>query len=112
MIDAVALAFANFANFSDRASRSEFWFFQLFVVVGIIALSFVDGATGTPVSMLFSLAVVIPSISVTVRRLHDTGRSGWWYFISFIPLIGIIWLIVLLASSGDANANEYGPAPF
>lgn len=109
----------KYATFSGRARRKEYWMFVLFnvivaAVLGIIG-TILDNATGAGVitmilSGLYSLAIIIPSIAVAVRRLHDTGRSGAWWFISFVPVIGGIWFIVLmfLDSVGD---NQYGPNP-
>ncbi len=130
-VDAVKTCFRNYVTFSGRAARPEFWWFALFVYGGGLLLGLLDlalfGQTTTvstetttavasqtsfaPFSSLFGLAVVLPYISVTVRRLHDTDRSGWWYWIALIPLIGVIVLIVWLASKGTAGDNRYGPRP-
>ena len=102
----------KYAVFSGRATRSEFWLFTLInSIVGILL-----GVLGTVVGwivfveLLFFLAILIPSIAVAVRRLHDTGRSGWWYFVTFIPLIGFIILIIFLVGGSDQD-NEYGLVP-
>lgn len=106
----------NYAVFSGRARRKEYWMFVLFnVIFGGVAVV-IDNAIGSGepsgvVSGLYSLAVVIPSIAVTVRRLHDVGKSGWWILIAIVPLIGSIWLLVLLASDSEPGENQYGPNP-
>ncbi|MCB1328903.1 MAG: DUF805 domain-containing protein [Maritimibacter sp.] len=114
-------------TFSSRAERSEFWWWALFVWLAQLALGMVDyvlfgtvetgagsfaASTDTPVlSGLFGLATLLPSISVAVRRLHDTDRSGWWYWIVLIPLIGIIVLIVFWATKGTGGPNRFGQDP-
>lgn len=112
--------FKKYADFSGRASRSEFWWFTLFNALGIFAVIVLSGAIGyiigglftvfsaIPIgSIIYSLAVVVPSIAVVVRRLHDTGRSGWWYFIVFVPIVGSIVLLVMMCLE-SADENEYG----
>ena len=109
----------NYAGFSGRARRKEYWFFVLFNFIITLALFFVDvliGAfnpqTGMGVlSGLYSLAVFIPTFAVTVRRLHDTSRTGWWLLIAFIPLIGAIVLLVFMFLDSTSGTNEYGPDP-
>jgi uncharacterized membrane protein YhaH (DUF805 family) len=127
---AIKTCFSKYVTFSGRASRSEFWWFMLFVWLGAIILSFVDSflfghtvttttgssfsfstSTSTPyLSGLFWLVTILPGISVTVRRLHDTGRSGWWYWLWLIPLIGFIVLIVFFVQKSD-GPNKYGTGP-
>jgi uncharacterized membrane protein YhaH (DUF805 family) len=118
----------NFANFKGRARRKEFWMFVLFNLILSIVVMIADNIIGTTfkvgsgyyssVSMpygwlflLYSLAVLIPAIAVSVRRLHDLGKSGGWIFISLIPFIGAIWLLVLFVTEGEPNANTYGASP-
>ena len=109
----------NYVGFSGRARRQEYWFFVLFNFIITLALFFVDvliGAfnpqTGMGVlSGLYSLAVFIPTFAVTVRRLHDTSRTGWWLLILFIPLIGAIVLLVFMFLDSTSGTNEYGPDP-
>jgi uncharacterized membrane protein YhaH (DUF805 family) len=111
--------FKKYADFSGRARRKEFWMFFLFYFIFALVLSIIDGLLGWGFAdgtfgilyMLFVLAALLPYLAVTVRRLHDTGRSGWWYFIMLIPLVGPIWLIVLLATDGEPGENQYGPNP-
>ena len=103
----------NYANFDGRARRKEYWMFVLFNILFAFAAVIVDYVVGTfPLFYaVYILGVIIPGIAVTVRRLHDTGKSGWWYFIVLIPIIGGIWLLVLLCTDGTADANSYGPSP-
>jgi uncharacterized membrane protein YhaH (DUF805 family) len=104
-------AIKQYATFSGRASRKEYWMFYLFYIIFYIILAVIDRALGTVLfSTIFFLALLIPNISIATRRLHDTGRSGWWQLILFIPLIGLIVLIVFLVQdSGDEN--QYGVSP-
>jgi len=112
-------ALKKYAVFSGRSRRSEYWYFILFYFIIYIALAFVDRVTGTfdpksgigLLTAIFALALLIPSLSVSVRRLHDTDRSGWWLLIGFIPLIGAIVLIVFLAQDSGAGTNRFGPNP-
>ena len=113
--EAISSGFRNYVGFSGRASRSEFWYWVLFSVLVSIALSIIDlallsGKT-TVLSSIWSLATLLPSLAVGVRRLHDTDRSGWWWLIGFIPLIGIIVLIVFWCSEGTRGPNRFGPDP-
>jgi uncharacterized membrane protein YhaH (DUF805 family) len=103
----------NYAGFSGRARRTEYWMFFLFNVIITIVLN-VIGAAIQQVSILgaiYGLAVLIPGLAVGVRRLHDTGRSGWWLLIGLVPLIGAIVLIVFMATDGEPGDNAYGPNP-
>lgn len=97
--DAIQSCFRQYIGFAGRAARSEFWYFQLFAVLVGVGASIVDrtGALGG----LISLALLLLSLAVSVRRLHDTDRSGWWLLIALIPLVGIIILIIWWATRGD-----------
>ena len=112
----VKAVFSKFATFTGRARRPEFWWFSLFSFVSNIAISFVEfvalGYWGeySFISTLYSFALLIPSLAVGARRLHDIGKSGWWQLIALIPLIGWIILIIWFAKKGDEGANAYGPA--
>lgn len=108
--EAISSCFRQYVGFNGRAPRSEFWYFQLFAVLLGIGAPILDPTGG--VGALISLALLLPSLAVAARRLHDTNRSGWWILIALIPLIGIIVLIVWWASRGDPHANRYGPPPF
>jgi uncharacterized membrane protein YhaH (DUF805 family) len=109
----------KYAVFSGRARRQEYWMFVLInilISVGLMlidmAMGFYSEATGiSPLNNLYSLFVLIPSIAVTVRRLHDIGKSGWMLLIILIPLIGAIWLIVLTVTDSQDGENKYGPNP-
>jgi uncharacterized membrane protein YhaH (DUF805 family) len=102
----------NYVGFQGRARRKEYWMFVLFSVIVSILLSIVDAiaSLNSVLSGLYSLAVLLPSLAVGVRRLHDTGRSGWWLLISLIPLIGTIILLVFLCQDSQED-NVYGPNP-
>lgn len=103
----------NYCNFESRASRSEYWWFALFSILlsAAISIIFGYGSLGEAISGLATLALLLPSIGLTVRRLHDMGKSGWWIFISFIPLVGAIILIVWLCQPSIPIDNEFGPVP-
>jgi uncharacterized membrane protein YhaH (DUF805 family) len=97
-------------NFSDRAGRREYWMFVLFYLVISIVLSVIDSITGVPVlGFLFSLALLVPGIAVTIRRLHDTDRSGWWILVALVPFVGFIVLLVLMVLPGSPESNQFGP---
>jgi len=103
----------NYATFTGRARRKEFWMFvlcNLIIAVGINILAIMAPAFSL-LALLYSLAVLIPGLAVSVRRLHDIGKSGVWVLISFVPLIGGIWLIILLAQEGVQAENKWGPDP-
>lgn len=112
-------ALKKYAVFAGRARRREYWFFVLFSILISIVLAVIDHMTGTLsptadlglLSGIYALAVLVPSIAVSVRRLHDTGRSGWWLLISLVPLVGGIVLIVFLVLDSQAGENKYGPNP-
>jgi len=109
----------NYAVFSGRARRKEYWMFVLFNMIFAIVAIILDNILGTAIEgigyglfyILYCLAVLIPSFAVFVRRLHDTGKSGWFFFIGLIPIIGTIWLLVLMCIDGNAGENEYGADP-
>lgn len=103
----------KYAVFSGRARRKEYWMFILFNMIIAVALGIIEGLVGSPgvVGTLYSLAVLIPSIAVLVRRLHDTDRSGWWVLIGFIPVIGVIVLLVFTIQDSKPGQNQYGDNP-
>ncbi|NDI98684.1 DUF805 domain-containing protein [Flavobacterium sp. LaA7.5] len=104
----------NYANFSGRARRSEYWYFtlcNLLIILVLFLISMAIGTIGLILYILYALAVLVPSLAVIVRRLHDVGKSGWFYFISLIPIIGSIWLLVLFCTEGDKGPNQYGEDP-
>ncbi|GAA2771349.1 DUF805 domain-containing protein [Streptomyces showdoensis] len=103
----------KYAVFTGRARRQEFWMFVLFNLLAAIVVVIIDAALGTYPLLyaIYGLGVLLPSLGVTVRRLHDTGRSGWWILIDLVPLVGAIILIVFLATEGEAQQNAHGPNP-
>lgn len=102
----------RYADFSGRAHRTEFWMFTLVNLVIILILSLLDSFIGVGLlGGIYSLAVLIPSLAVSVRRLHDTDRSGWWLLIGFIPVIGFIVLLVFVVQDSDVGDNRFGPNP-
>jgi len=112
-------ALKKYTVFSGRARRKEYWFFVLFSIIISIVLVLIDIKTGSLdaesgigfLSAIYGLAVLIPTIAVSVRRLHDTERSGWWLLISLIPLIGTIVLIIFMVQDGKPGENQYGANP-
>ncbi|MFC8685251.1 DUF805 domain-containing protein [Brevibacillus porteri] len=102
----------KYVAFEGRARRQEYWMFTLFNIIVSMVIALVDYliGTGSILGMIYSLAVLLPSLSVTARRLHDTGRSGWWILISLIPFIGAIILLVFLCQDSQGD-NKYGANP-
>ena len=104
----------HYFDFEGRARRKEFWMFALvnfaISIVITIVVGFVSDSMASIVSMLYSLAVMLPSIGLGVRRLHDTGRTGWLALLALIPLVNLV-LIYFFVLEGDAGPNEYGPDP-
>ena len=111
--EAIGSGFGKYVDFSGRSSRSEFWWWTLFAIIGSVVFSVLDALIGTVsiLYLLFALAIFLPGLAVTVRRLHDVGRSGWWYFIGFIPIIGTIVLLVWWVRAGDDGENRFGANP-
>jgi uncharacterized membrane protein YhaH (DUF805 family) len=103
----------DFAKFDGRSRRSEYWLFLLFTLVLSMVVALAEEAILgiSIISSLLSLALLIPSLAVLVRRLHDTNRSGWWCLLWLIPVIGFIWLFVLLVLDSHPGDNRFGPNP-
>jgi uncharacterized membrane protein YhaH (DUF805 family) len=114
----------KYTVFTGRARRAEYWYFVLFnaiisIILGILGkiIGVFNITIGTIssdmniLSALYGLAVLLPSLAVSVRRLHDTGKSGWMILINLIPLIGMIWILILMIRDSDPGDNEYGPNP-
>jgi len=119
-MDWMLMPLRRYAQFSGRSQRKEYWMFVLgYVIVavvlniieGILGLSGTVGGSNGPLTALFGLAILIPSIAVGIRRLHDTDRSGWWLLIALVPIIGAIVLLVFFVSDGTRGPNRFGPDP-
>jgi uncharacterized membrane protein YhaH (DUF805 family) len=119
-IDWAMRPLAKYANFSDRAPRAEYWWFYLLSIVAYVGAMIVDSVIGTGgvlgsygiLTLVVGLGLVIPSIAAGVRRLHDTDRSGWWWLIAFVPLVGAIVLLVFFVLEGTKGDNRFGPDPY
>lgn len=110
-ITAVKTCFAKYATFEGRAQRSEFWYFTLFNWVFQLPLMVIDATLGTPLGIIGFLITLLPSIGVAVRRLHDIDRSGWWYLVLLIPLVGIVLFIIWACTKGTDGPNRFGGNP-
>ena len=117
---AIEICLRNYAGFEGRAPRSELWYFVLACLLAGIAVGFVGGVfnailgvrwVGNLFSGVLDLAIFLPSIAVNVRRLHDIDKSGWWYFVVFIPLIGWIIMLVWFCTRGSYGTNRFGRDP-
>lgn len=120
--EAVRTVLSKYATFQGRAVRSEFWFFVLFIFLLFTLLAVIEGAVlapalgfsafdpdaGQPLSLIASLALLLPNIAVAARRLHDIDRSGWWLLIGFVPVIGLLVLLYWYIQPGTDGANQYG----
>ena len=123
MMDAVKHVFSNYAVFSGRARRSEYWYFVLFSMIVSAVLSRIGKevpmevagqvvmVTQSKLLSIYNLVVFIPTLAVVVRRLHDVGKSGWNYFWFFLPIIGWIMMLVWLCREGEHGPNRFGPDP-
>ena len=113
-VDAIRSGFTQYVGFAGRARRSEFWYFYLFTILASIVASILQRALTNSqngiITAIVGLALVLPSLAVAVRRLHDTSRSGWWLFIVIIPVVGAIILIVWWVQDSQGD-NQYGPSP-
>jgi uncharacterized membrane protein YhaH (DUF805 family) len=122
--EAVRSFWSHYATFSGRSRRSEYWYVQLFLVltnlaVAVIDLILMDGDVerfianggGGIVGLVWILVTIVPALAVLVRRLHDTGKSGWWALVGFVPIVGGIILLVFTVRDSDARDNNYGPSP-
>jgi uncharacterized membrane protein YhaH (DUF805 family) len=112
-------ALKRYGDFRSRSRRKEYWMFALFQIIVLIAAMLLDNLLGTAVApmpygyiyLLASVVLLLPSLAVTVRRLHDVNKSGWFLLIGIIPLIGAIWLLVLFCTEGTRGENKYGADP-
>jgi uncharacterized membrane protein YhaH (DUF805 family) len=124
MQEAVKAVLSKYATFEGRASRSEFWWYVLALIIVAVIIKLVDGAlvapmlgfepfdpmAGQPLSIILALVFLLPSLAVTVRRLHDIDRSGWWYFVNLVPLIGPLVLLYWEVQPGTEGTNQFGEA--
>ena len=103
----------NYANFQGRAHRTEYWMFTLIHILILFVLYMAEVMMGIPgvLSFIYSLALFVPMLAVACRRLHDTGRSGWWILISFVPVIGPVILLIFVVLDSENRTNQYGPVP-
>jgi uncharacterized membrane protein YhaH (DUF805 family) len=109
----------KYATFEGRARRKEFWYFGLMNIIIVVGFSFIDGLLGTYssntgmglLSGIYFIAILIPAIAVSVRRLHDSSLSGFWILLSFMPIVGAITLIILYVRDSTPEQNKYGPNP-
>ena len=106
-------AWKNYANFNGRARRKAYWMFALFNFFAFVIAAILDGILGTGglIGGVYSLAILLPSLALTVRRLHDTGKSGWWILIGLVPLVGAIVIIIFAVMDSQPGSNTYGPNP-
>ena len=111
--EAVKSGFDHYAKFDGRASRPAFWWWFLFGVLVAIGANIIDAILGTwgVVNGLAGLALLLPNLSVAIRRLHDTDHSGWWILIGLIPIVGFIVLLIFYLRESDPGENQYGPPP-
>ena len=109
----------SYSDFNGRARRKEYWMFTLWNIIFALLASLLDYSFGIvyplvgygPLYIAYALFVLVPGFAVAVRRLHDTGKSGWIYLVAFIPIAGWIWLLILLIKEGDQGNNAYGEDP-
>lgn len=113
-VDAIKSFFRRYVDFSGRSSRSEYWWAFLAILIGYLVVGFVGGVMGETVGSLFILvmllAIILPSIAIAIRRLHDTDRSGWWYLLSLIPLVSLV-LLFFYCQKGTDGPKRFGPDP-
>ena len=111
-VEAVKACLSKYADFSGRARRSEYWYWVLYVIAVDIVTTVLDKAIGTSfLYYLGAVALLVPSIAVGVRRMHDLGKSGWYLLIGLIPLVGWVIVIVWAATEGQPETNAYGDSP-
>ena len=113
---AITSGFQHYVTFAGRASRSEYWYWVLFTIIGGIVTFILDRAVFpesdlSPLNAIFNLVCFLPSLAIGVRRLHDIGRTGWWLLLA-LTIIGVIVLLVWACQKGDAGPNQYGPDPW
>ena len=112
--DAIRTVLSKYAEFNGRARRSEYWYWTLAVIVALVVciiISAISHALGLVLYLLVILGTLVPGIAVAVRRMHDTGRSGFWLFIGLVPLVGGIILLVFACQDSEPGQNQYGASP-
>lgn len=111
-VDAVRSVFTQYVGFSGRARRAEYWWFNLLLfLLGVVGLLLNEALNTIVFSAVLNLALVLPSLAVAVRRMHDINRSGWLVLLGLIPLVGWIILLVFFLKSGTSGPNRFGPDP-
>jgi uncharacterized membrane protein YhaH (DUF805 family) len=107
------MALKKYVDFSGRSRRKEYWMFFLFNIIIAVVLGIIEGILGIAgvISGLYCLAILLPGIAVTIRRLHDTDRSGWWILVGLVPIIGGLVLLFFMIQDGKPGENQYGPNP-
>ena len=113
---AIKTCLSKYADFNDRAMRSEYWYFVLFLILTNIVATILDtmlfgGGDIQPLSALWSLAMLLPSLAAGARRLHDIDKSGWWLLLGLIPILGALVLIYWFVQPSQQGTNRFGPAP-
>ncbi len=121
---AIRSFWSRFADFKGRSRRSEYWYVQLFLVVTNLAVAGIDLALmdgdvdrfianggGGIVGLIWVFATIVPALAVLIRRLHDTGKTGWWALVGFIPFVGAIVLLVFTVTDSSPGENKYGTSP-
>ena len=120
---AVSSSLAKYVTFAGRAPRSEYWYFYLFFLISVIVGVVLDNVLGLavldengeyaygPIAVIAVLGLFLPQLSVSVRRLHDLDRSGWWWWLGLVPIVGALVLLVWFCSRGTEGNNRYGPNP-
>ena len=111
--EAIKSGFDHYVDFDGRASRPAYWWWFLFALLAGVAAGILDAALGSDplLRVIVGLGLLLPGLSVAIRRLHDTDRSGWWVLIGLIPIVGWIVLLVFYLRAGDPGENQYGPPP-
>jgi uncharacterized membrane protein YhaH (DUF805 family) len=114
-VDGVFEPLRKYAEFSGRARRQEYWMFTLLFLLVYVVLAGLGASADSPalvvVAFVVSVASLLPSVAVTVRRLHDTDHSGWWFLIGFIPFVGTVVMLIFLCTESEPGENRYGPCP-
>jgi len=109
---AVKTCIDKYFTIEGRAARSEYWWFYLFNIILLIVASVLDGMIGLPLfSLVVTLGLIAPGICVSIRRMHDKDKSGWWLLIGFVPIVGFLYILYLFVTPGTSGDNDFGPDP-